>query len=416
MKIAYLEPAGKGGMIHYAFQLCRALSELGADVTLITDKTYELEALPHSFSVECILELWDAKPAGKLSMKPWAIAWRKVRRLGRAIRHYQQWLVQIRRVAELKPDVVLIGDIRFPFDLFPLLLLRGRSRTLVDICHNVRPFATGGGLFDRSRWREIFYRHIYRLFDRVFVHFERNRREFEQTFGVPSNRVSVIVHGNEAIFRDLRATDAGALRKRIGLPAGRRVVLFFGTLSRYKGIDVLLPAFAEVLVHTNAQLVLAGFPSPDFDIREHQELARRLGIEDAVTWVTEYVDSRDVAAWMELASVMVFPYRDIYQSGALHVAQTFGVPTVATAIGAMTDVIEDSVSGLIVPPENVDELASAIVRLLTNDALAGRLGARAKADANGPFSWTTIANTILNAVRKTEPASAPHAERARSAG
>lgn len=393
MKIVYLEPAGKGGMIHYAFQLCRALTTLGADVTLITDRTYELRSLPHPFTVEPTLELWDAKPAGRLSTTPWAVAWRKLRRAGRAVRHYRQWLQQIRRVAELRPDLVLIGDIRFPFDLFPLMLLRRKARVLVDICHNVHPFAAGGGLFDRSRWRALFYRRIYHLFDRVLVHYERNRTEFLQSFGVAPKRTGVIVHGNEEIFRDLRKPgfDARALRARLGIGESEPVVLFFGTLSRYKGIDVLLEVFPEVHRITGARLVVAGFPSPDFDLPAHQAHAH-----PAITWVPEYIDSDEIAAWMELASVIVFPYRDIYQSGALHVAQTFGVPIVASAIGAMKDVVANEVSGLLVPPEDRPALTHAIVRLLHDPALATRLGARAAEDARGPFAWTTVAQAVLD--------------------
>ena len=400
MKIVYLEPAGKGGMIHYAFQMCRAMALQGADVTLVTERNYELSALPHPFRVETTIDLWDPKPSGRLSMTPWAIAGRKLRRVGRAVRYYRQWLQQIRRVKQLDPDVVILGDIRFPFDLFPMMLLRRKARRLVDVCHNVHPFSTGGssaGLFDRSRWREVFYRRIYRLFDRVFVHFERNRAEFLQSFGGRAERVGVIVHANEEIFADLARPGFGAdaLRTRLGIGADEQVVLFFGTLSRYKGIDILLEAFPAIRQATGARLVVAGFPSPDFDMRVHQEQARTLGIDGAVTWVPEYIDSGEVVAWMQLASVIVFPYRDIYQSGALHVAQTFGVPIVASAVGAMKDVIEHEVSGLLVPQENVPELTAAVTRLLQDRALAERLGARAKADAQGPFSWKTVARTIL---------------------
>lgn len=404
MKIVYLEPAGKGGMIHYAYQLCRALQAEGADVTLITSTNYELAHLPQPFKVEASIQLWDAKPSGHISTAPWAVAWRKVRRAGRGVQHYRQWLTQISRVSALKPDAVLIGDIRFPFDLFPLLLLRRRAAKIIDICHNVHPFSTSGsaaGLFNRSRWREIFYRRIYHLFDRVFVHFQRNHQEFIASFGVPEERVGVIVHGNEGIFRDLRTpgVDGPAMRKRLGIADDVPVVLFFGTLSSYKGVDVLLDAFPAIHEASGARLVIAGFPSPDFDTPGHQEQARRNGVAGAVTWVPEYVDSGDVAGWMELASVIVFPYRDIYQSGALHVAQTFGVPIVASSIGAMRDVIEHDVSGVLVVPENADALAAAVKSILQDRNRAARLGARAAEDAQGPFSWKTIAAQIFEGAR-----------------
>ena len=390
MKIVFLEPSGKGAMIHYSFQLCRGLAANGAEVTLITATDYELAALDAPFRVEPIIELWDPKPPGRVSTAPWAVAWRKLRRMGRAVLYYREWLRQIRRVAELKPDVVMLGDIRFAFDLFPLMLLRRKARRIVNLCHNVHPFSASGG-FQRQ---EFFYKRIYRLFDFVFVHFERNRAEFLQSFDIDPKKVGVIVHGNEDIFRELRTTDAPTLRRRIGLD-DKPVVLFFGTLTRYKGIDLLIEAFARVQKETNARLVITGFPFHDFDLAAHQDQTRKLGIEEHVTWVPEYIDSGDIAAWMELTSVIVFPYRDIYQSGALHVAQTFGVPTIATAIGAMQDVIEDHVSGLLVPPNDTDALANALRKMLTDREFAARLGAQFLAEAQGRFAWATIGATIL---------------------
>ena len=412
MKLVYIEPVGKGGMIHYAFQLCRAMAKAGADVTLITDEHYELADLPHPFRVEPILKLWDARPAGGLSTRWWAVIGRKFRRVSRAVRYYAQWLRAIRRVAAIKPDIVLLGDIRFPFDLFPLMLLRRKSRFMADICHNVHPFAasggTSGGLFDRSSRNRRFYRRIYHLFDAVFVHFERNRAEFLRSFEVPPERIEVIVHGNEDIFGEIRTpgVDAAAVRRRLGVGA-EPVVLFFGLLSRYKGTDVLLDAFPEIHRETGARLVLAGFPSPEFDIAAQRERARRSGVEDSVTWMPEYIPSEELAAWMEMSSVVVFPYREIYQSGALHVAQTFGVPIVASAVGAMQDVIENEVSGLLVPPEDPEALGRAVTRLLRDPALAAAVGKRAEEDAHTRFSWEAIAGTILDHSRKLIGARGP---------
>ncbi len=383
MKIVVIEFAGKGGMIHYVFQLCRAMAEAGAEVTLITSKQFELASLPRNFDVQPTIDLWDPKAndAGPIL--------RKVRRVGRAIRYYMQWLRVIRRVAALKPDVVQVGDIPFPLDLLPLRLLRRKAPLFADICHNVNPFDTAGG-FGRSRWKRFFYKRIYRLFDIVFVHFDRNAAEFAKFFG--SRRTAVIKHGNEALFEELRdpAIDGAALRTRLRI-GNEPVVLFFGTLSHYKGVDVLVEAFPRIHRETGARLVLAGYPLPDFVVPPQQ---------DFLTLVPEYIRSEEVAAWMELASVMVFPYRDIYQSGAIHVAQTFGVPTVASAVGAMQDVVEHEVSGLLVPPENAAALAEAVIRLLKERELAARLGSRFAADARGAFSWRTNAETILAAYRR----------------
>lgn len=395
MKVAVVEFAGRGGLIHYAFQLCRALARRGADVTLVTERHYELEVLPHDFRVVKLLRLWDPKPrttGGRM-----ARLWQKARRPVRALAWYREWARLAWWLRRGRFDVVQLGDLRFATDLAGLRLLRAAGLRLVDVCHNVHPFAANGG-FRRTRVERALYRRAYRQFAHVFVHYDANRARFLRTFDLPPARVTTIPHGDEGIFAELRdpAVDAPALRARLGLHAGEPVVLFFGTLARYKGIDLLIEAFARVVREVPAaQLVIAGFPVAGFDVGAHRALAGRLGIADAVYLAPGYVPAGEVAGWMDLASVAVFPYRDVYQSGALAAATTFGVPVVATRVGAMPEVIADGESGLLVPPEDVPALAGAVARLLRDPALAARLGARAAAEARGRAGWDAVAATVL---------------------
>jgi glycosyltransferase involved in cell wall biosynthesis len=388
VRVSVVEFAGRGGMIHYAWQLCRALAGTGADVTLVTSRHYELDALPHPFKLQKILRLWDPKPAGESDP-------RKLRRIGRAFLHYREWLRLAFHLRRERPDLVLLGDIRFPGDLAPILLLRLLGLRLADVCHNVAPYAAGG--FRRSALDRFLYRRIYRCFERVFVHFEDNRRAFLADYGLPPERVVAIPHGNEAIFEELRdpAVDEAGLRRKLGLAPDEPVLLLLGTLSHYKGIDLLLEAFARVA--PRARLILAGFPAADFDLAAHQALARKLGIDERVLWVPRYVESEEVAAWMGLASVAVFPYREVFQSGALAIAQTFGVPVVATQVGAMPEAVGGS--GLLVPPGDPEALAAALLSVLEDPDLARRLGECAREDARERFAWERIGLTIVEGTR-----------------
>jgi glycosyltransferase involved in cell wall biosynthesis len=388
-RLAVVEFAGRGGMIHYAWQLCRALAGTGAGVTLVTSQQYELDALPHPFRLQKILRLWDPKPAGESPGR------RRLRRIGRAFLHYREWLRLALHLRRERPDLVLLGDIRFPGDLAPILLLRLLGLRLADVCHNVAPYAAGG--FRRSALDRFLYRRIYRCFERVFVHFEDNRRAFLADYGLPPERVVAIPHGNEAIFEELRdpKVDGAGLRRELGLASDEPVLLLLGTLSHYKGIDLLLKAFARMA--PRARLVLAGFPAADFDLPAHQALARELGIEERVLWVPRYVESEEVAAWMGIASVAVFPYREVFQSGALAIAQTFGVPVVASAVGAMPEAVGGS--GLLVPPGDPEALAAALLSILDDPDLARRLGENARQDARERFAWERIGLTIVEGTR-----------------
>jgi glycosyltransferase involved in cell wall biosynthesis len=399
-----VEFAGRGGLIQYAFQLCRAFATGGAQVTLITDQQYELQELDHSFQLVKLFTLWDPKPAFD-SAAPEGSLRRKLRRLVRALRYYREWMRLISYLRREKPDLVQFGDIRFPSDLVCFVLLRLCGLRLTDVCHNVYPYAVGGkavGTFRRSNLIRAFYKLIYRQFDRVLVHYEVNRREFLGTFHLPEHRVICIPHGNEEIFEELAnpAIDAPTLRRQLGFALQDRVVLFFGTFARYKGIDLLLEAFVDIhQAEPRARLVLVGFAA-GFELDEHQRFARQLGIEEYVRFIPRYVEAHEVAAWMKLAAVAVFPYRAVYQSGALHLAQTFGVPVVATAVGAMTEVVRDGENGLIVPAGDHRALAGAVAKILRDVELATSLGKRGYHDSRTHYSWDRIAEQVLDEYRR----------------
>jgi glycosyltransferase involved in cell wall biosynthesis len=377
------------------------LSKGGAEVALITDRHYELDGLPHAFRLEKVLRLWDPKPEAESPSRP-AGAFRKLRRLWRACLYYREWVRLILHLRRAKPDLVQFGDVRFPTDLAGLAFLRLLGLRLTDICHNVYPFAAGGGRPRSSRLLRFLFGRVYRQFETVFVHYETNRREFLSAFGLDPGRVACLPHGNQALFEELRdpARDPQALARELRLPPEARVVLSFGTMSRYKGADVLLHAFARVRRgEARARLVLAGFPAPDFDLAAHEALARRLGLGEDVRFVPRYVESAAVVTWMALAAVAVFPYKAVFQSGALHVAQTFGVPIVATRVGAMAEVIADGQTGLLVPAEDPEALADAVLRVLGDPDLARGLGRKARADALSRFAWEKVAGLVLDRYR-----------------
>lgn len=430
MRVAVVEPVGRGGLVHYAFELCRGLAEEGAEVVLVTDRTYELEALQAPFRVERLLRLWDAKPAGAGEPDGARRALRRsIRRGRRGVRWHRERLRLLRRLRRLRPDVVQLGDLRFAGDLPFLLGLRASGLRLADVCHNVHRFSPDGG-FGAGRLSRALFRRIYRLFEAVFVHWEVNRCRFLDTYGPVPGRLRAIPMGSPRLFEELRdpAVTAETLRARLDLPAAgeARVVLAFGTLAPYKGLDLLVEAFARLpprgathfvvaglgggkSVETNdleipsrgaTHLVVVGFPLPGFDPEALRRQARDLGVADRVHVVPGYVPSAEVAAWMELADVAAFPHREVFQSGVLQVAAAFGVPVVASRVGATPEVIRDGETGLLVPPGDAAALAAALARLLAEPALARRLGAAVEEDARTRLAWRRVAREILDTYRE----------------
>lgn len=392
-RVAVVEFSGKGGLMHYTFQLCRAMAARGAEVVLVTDRHFELRDLERSFEVVELLRLWDPKPENEGT----GALLRQARRAVRAVVWYREWLRLLRWLRRERPDIVQFGDVRFPADLACFALLRLLGLRAADVCHNVHPFRRGGGTAEGSRASRLVLGRLYRLFDRVFVHFDSNRRLFVDSFPVDPARVRAIPHGGQEIFRELRDPEFTPmrLRRELDLAAEDRVVLFLGTLSPNKGVDLLVDALPRLLEdEPRAVLVAAGFPvgvDPDDLIQR----ARRLGVEARLRLVLRYLPSRNVAGWVEAAEVMVFPYREIFQSGALHLALTFRRPVVATAVGTFPDVIRHGSTGLLVPPGDAAALSGAVAALLADPHRAREMAQRAGRESDDRYSWDEAARAVL---------------------
>lgn len=406
MRIAVVEFIGRGGMIHYAFQLCRALHACGANVTLVTARDFELRGLTHEFEIRTLFKLWNPKPAGTINDSRSRSMFQKLRRFGRAFIYYKEWLRLLLYLRRQRPDIVQFGDIRFPADLVCFFLLHLQGFIMTDICHNVYPFAIRGKHGDlvlSSRFNSRMYRWIYNLFHLVMVHHSTNRRVFLDSFAIKEEKVATIPHGNELLFQEVRDPEKRpeTLRSALRIPLESPVILLFGTLNRYKGIDLLVEAFARIHASMHeVYLVIAGFPSRSFNCMDYERLAESLQVRDTVRFVTRYVEMDAVAQWMGLASVVVFPYRTIFQSGAMQIALSFGVPIVATNVGSFSEVIRNKDNGLLVQPDDPEALASAILSILKNREMAKHLGRKALEDAREHFSWKGIAEKLLYQYRQ----------------
>jgi glycosyltransferase involved in cell wall biosynthesis len=214
----------------------------------------------------------------------------------------------------------------------------------------------------------------------VVAHSEHGRRQLVDVVGVDPNKVRVIHHG---AFRHLTALGSAA-----PLPPELRgvegpVVLFFGLLRPYKGLDVLVDAWPGV---SGAELWIVG--------REMMDTARlRSRAPSSVRFLTRYVADAEVPALFRRADLVVLPYartERFDQSGVLAIALAFGRPIVATAIGGLSEVAATG-AVRIVPPGDAPALAGALGAVLADGPCRERMSAAALAAAAGPYSWERAA-------------------------
>ena len=220
--------------------------------------------------------------------------------------------------------------------------------------------------------------------DAIVVH-TRHGAHLLRELGVPDERLRVIPHG---AFERLARLEGAPLPPELAAVEGP-VVLCFGTVRPYKGVDVLLEAFREL---DGAELWVVGRPLKG-SMERYRELASQA--RGRVRFVTRYVGEPELPAFFRRADLVALPHRTVDQSGVLYIALAFGKPIVLSAVGGFEEVVEDHGVGRLVPPGDAGVLAAAIQELLANPDERTALGERAAAAASGPYSWDEVARRTL---------------------
>ncbi len=225
--------------------------------------------------------------------------------------------------------------------------------------------------------------------DAVVVHSEHGARRLADDFGVPAERLEVIPHG--ALDYLTRLPEETSLPEELERVEGP-VILAFGLIRPYKGVEVLLEAFERL---GGAELWVVG--KPLMPTEELHELARRA--PGPVRFVERFIADAEIPAFMRRAEVVVLPYLNIEQSGVLFTALAFGRPLVLSDVGGFGEVAELGAARL-TPAGDSEALAEVLRELLADPAERERLGQAAAAAARGPYSWDAIGERTIALYRR----------------
>lgn len=215
------------------------------------------------------------------------------------------------------------------------------------------------------------------LCSQIIVHGEHLANDLINSFGIDKRYIKTIPHGNYDIY--LKAKDA-----QIAAQPNPGQILLFGRMKKYKGLDILAratPMIAEKI--PNLKVILAG-QGPELD-----RLGPQLSSNPYFEIHNRYIPAGEVAELFSKSSLVVIPYIEASQSGPLHLAYTFGRPVVATEVGAIPESLNNGGEGLLVPPNNPEALADAIIKILQNPDRAARFGRAGRRKADTQLDWAT---------------------------
>ena len=289
-------------------------------------------------------------------------------------RNFASMVEMMRIIRDLQPDLLHVQETNeFWYDL---TLLLNRMPPLVTTIHDVFRHpgdrqTTPGAEYTRPI---AFYRSR-----QIIVHSQEMQQALVKQFRVPPQRVNILTHGELGRLYRRRSQAAP-------LPLEPHTLLFFGRIWPYKGLKYLLAAMSIIARQIpDVKLIIAGrgeelqsyFPA-GHDPRHYEIL-------------NDFIPVESVAGLFQRSAVTVLPYIESSQSGVAALSYGMGRPVVASNVNGLSEMVRHGSDGLLVPPQNVEALAKAIIDILSDPVRHAQMQAAAQRRAETDLNWDVIA-------------------------
>lgn len=256
---------------------------------------------------------------------------------------------------------------------------------LVYTAHNVLPH-------EHSKIDYFFNFVIYKTSDVIIVHSNYIKNKLAKMFKVSDKKIKVIPHGNFDLYLPERPISKCNARETLNLSETDNVVLFFGYIREYKGLDLLLDAF-QVARQSNKKLrlVIAGLPESRYLKEHYREKINRISYNGEIISHLSFVPSEEVATYFTASDIVVLPYKNIDHSGIVHLAYSFGKPLIASNVGDFSETIAHGQSGYLLEKNDPENLAITINKAFSDIESLENMGCFARKLSKTKYSWSDIA-------------------------
>ena len=286
-------------------------------------------------------------------------------------------------IKKFGPDVIHVqGRSSIVCCLFIYPYLK-KNYPLVFTLHDAKPHAGETGLRSKLLWYLA-----ERCFDHIIVHGEKLKEQMIQEYNHPEEKVHVIPIGEHEVapFK---------IHERKDLTEDGNLILFFGRIYEYKGLEYLIKAEPIITKEVpDAKIIIAGTGE---DFKKYEKMMIN---KDNFIVHNYRIPYKEGAELLQRCSLVTLPYIDASQSGVIPTAYGFKKPVVVTDVGAIPEIVDDGVTGFIVPPRNSEALADAIIKLLKDEKLRKQMGENAYKKLKTDLSWDNIAEKTIEVYKK----------------
>ena len=231
----------------------------------------------------------------------------------------------------------------------------------------------------------IGYRKLLKEYECIIVHTNYSKKKLLSDYPDLSSKVQVIPHGMLRFPKKIK--------NELNLSfSSKYVLLFFGNIQYYKGLDILIEAM-YLLKDLDITLLIAG--KSNIPLEPLKQRANDLSIEKKIHWHTFFIKDRNVEEIYDYCDFVILPHRHIDQSGILMSAIQFGKPVVASDTGGFSEIIEDGKQGFLFKKEDPADLSRAIRKIVDTNKLL-ELDNNMSLLRDSWKTWHQIAFTTMN--------------------
>lgn len=257
---------------------------------------------------------------------------------------------------------------------------RNNHTRIVAITDNILPH--------EKRWGDRVFTQYFLKSCHAFITMSEKVMKDLKSF-IPNARALQVLHPLYDNFGD--PVSKMEARTKLLLKADERIVVFFGFIRKYKGVDILLQAMADPRIRNDGiRLLIAG----EFyeDSRFYHQLAASLGIQKQIIWSNQFIPDREVKYYLCGADVIIQPYRQATQSGVTPLAYHFEKPMIVSNVGSLPALVPNEKVGIVCEP-NPESVANAILRFyeLGEQHFVPHIKKEKE-----KYSWSVITDAIIN--------------------
>jgi glycosyltransferase involved in cell wall biosynthesis len=371
LKVLYILPYDWGAMPHYTAEIANAMTGYAKVILLCSNTapvgyfkeeiTLVREFMPFSFRPNNIKKMFNVSNlSGFLSFR------------------------NIKVIRDINPDIIhLTTPVIPPLAIFLRMYKIDSYWPIIYTKHGI--YSNSGFIL------KLFEENVLNIFEnllnyrQVIVHTQNDLDILKRSGRFAEQRLRVVPHGTYNMFRQY--VDNSVAEEERG------TVLFFGNIRDYKGLEFLIRAAPIVSESVpGVKIIIAG----EGDLSPYGELTKNQGLFEIHN---SFIPDEKVAELFKRSEVVVLPYSKMSgQSGILNIALAFNKPLVATDVGGISEVVKDGITGLVVKPGDVDELATALVKMLKDDNLKCTIRDNL-ANVADKLSWGNIAEQYVNLYR-----------------